>query len=153
MLWICINYTCCIQWMFLNTHTLYSLYLMECFEYALNIRVAVCRCPSVAARPSPVGLVVGGQYWPGTGKRLINRVYFSDVPWTIYICYINGHHKQYILVDTIFNYIFHFGLQGNVFKTVRKIHLLDAGSAGAQKVCFEDLNKAIFLEVQNETCS
>ena len=27
-------------------------------------------------------------------------------------CYINGHHKQYILVDTIFNYIFHFGLPG-----------------------------------------
>ena len=25
-------------------------------------------------------------------------------------CYINGHHKQSILVDTIFNYIFNFGL-------------------------------------------
>ena len=24
-------------------------------------------------------------------------------------CYINGHHKQYILVDTMFNYIFHVG--------------------------------------------
>ena len=27
-------------------------------------------------------------------------------------CYINGPHKQYIQVD-VFNYMFHFGLQGN----------------------------------------
>jgi len=26
--------------------------------------------------------------------------------------YKDGHHKQYILVDTIFNYIFHFGIPG-----------------------------------------
>ena len=29
--------------------------------------------------------------------------------------YINGPHKQYIQVDTIFNYMFHVGLPGNVF--------------------------------------
>ena len=66
---------------------------------------------------------------------------------------INGHPKQYILADTIFNYRFHFGLQENVFKKIRKIHIFGAGSAGAKKVCFEDLSKDIFLEVQNETCS
>ena len=27
-------------------------------------------------------------------------------------CYINGHHKQYIQADIIFNYMFHFGLPG-----------------------------------------
>ena len=32
-------------------------------------------------------------------------------------CFVNitGRHKQYVLVDTIFNYIFHFGLQEHVF--------------------------------------
>ena len=38
--------------------------------------------------------------------------------------------------------------QENVFKQVRKIHLFGAGSAGAKKMCCEDLSKAMFLEVQ-----
>jgi len=33
---------------------------------------------------------------------------FQGVPWTSICCYINGLHKQYILVDTIFNYILSF---------------------------------------------
>ena len=37
--------------------------------------------------------------------------------------YIHGPHKQYIQVDIIFNYMFHFGLQEHVFRQVRKIHL------------------------------
>ena len=45
-------------------------------------------------------------------------------------CYRNGHPKQYILVDTIFSYMFHFGLQENVFR----------------KVCAEDLTKDMFLK-------
>jgi len=63
------------------------------------------------------------------------------------------------MLDTIFSYRFHFGLQANVFRKVRhvhnflKTHLLGAGSAGAKKVCFEDLSKGIVLEVRNETCS
>ena len=68
-------------------------------------------------------------------------------------CYINGHHKQYIQVDIIFNYMFHFDFQANVFRKVRKIHLSGASSAGARKMCFEDFSKDMFLEVQNETCS
>ena len=36
--------------------------------------------------------------------------------------------------------------QEHVFKKVRKIHLFGAGSAGAQKVCFEDLSKDVFLK-------
>ena len=43
--------------------------------------------------------------------------------------------------------------QENVFKQIRKIHLVGAGSAGAKKVCFEDSSKDMLLEVQNETCS
>jgi len=35
-----------------------------------------------------------------------------------------------------------------LFRTVRNILLFGAGSTGAQKVYFEDLNKDIFLEVQ-----
>jgi len=34
-----------------------------------------------------------------------------------------------------------------------KTHFLGADSPGAKKVCFEDVNEDIFLEVQNETCS
>ena len=37
-------------------------------------------------------------------------------------------------------------VQENVFKQVRKINLFGAGSAGAEKVCFEDLSKDIFLK-------
>jgi len=81
-------------------------------------------------------------WWPTRGRRIYND-----------FCYINGHHNQYILVGTIFNYMFHVGLQEHVFKTVRKIHLLGTGSAGAKKVCFEDLSKDVFLEVQNKKCS
>ena len=61
--------------------------------------------------------------------------------------------KQYIQVDTMFNYIFHFGLQEHIFNKVREMRLSGAGSSGAKKVCFEDLSKDMFLEVQNEKCS
>ena len=50
-----------------------------------------------------------------------------------------------LVFDTIFSYIFHFGLQETVFRTVWKMHL-SAGFADASKVCFEDLNKDISLE-------
>ena len=40
---------------------------------------------------------------------------------------MNGLHKQYIQGDIIFNYVFHFGLQENVFRQVKKIHLSGAG--------------------------
>ena len=33
---------------------------------------------------------------------------------------------------------------------VQEIHLLGAGSAGAPKVCLENLSKDMFLEAQNE---
>ena len=39
--------------------------------------------------------------------------------------------------------------QEHVFKTVQATHLFGADSAGPKKVCFEDLNKDIVLEVQN----
>ena len=40
------------------------------------------------------------------------RVYFQVLLDKSIFCYINGHHKQYIQVDIIFNYMFHFGLPG-----------------------------------------
>ena len=81
------------------------------------------------------------------------RVHFQVFLYKSTFCSINGHPKQYILVDTIFNYRFHFGLQEHVFEQIQKIHLFGAGSAGAKKVFFEDLSIYIFLEVQNEPCS
>ena len=77
------------------------------------------------------------------------RVHFWVFLGKSIFCYINGDHKQYILVDTIFNYIFHLDFQENVFRKVPEIHLSGAG----RKVCFEDLNKDILLEAQNEKCS
>ena len=32
------------------------------------------------------------------------------------------------------------------------VHISGAGSICARKVCFEDLNRDVFLEVQNGTC-
>ena len=40
------------------------------------------------------------------------RVHFQVFLGTSRFGYINAHHKQYILVDTIFNYMFHVGLPG-----------------------------------------
>ena len=55
-------------------------------------------------------------YWPGVDIRG-NLTYHITVHFRVFLekprfCYRNGHHKQYILVDTIFNYRFHFGLPG-----------------------------------------
>ena len=61
---------------------------------------------------------------PGTRGRRPNSVNYSNLISFLHFWVflkkstfgsINGHLKQYILVDTIFNYIFHFGLQENVF--------------------------------------
>ena len=60
-------------------------------------------------------------------------------------------HKQYIQVDIIFNYTctcFILDFQEHVVRTVRKMYLLGAALAGAKKVCFDYLNKDMFLEVQ-----
>ena len=54
--------------------------------------------------------------------------------------YISGPHKQYIQVDTIFNYRFHS-------KSSQNIHFLAA--AVARKVCFPDFPKDVFLEVRH----
>ena len=68
-------------------------------------------------------------------------------------CHINAtlskisQQTQYLITGFILDF------KENVFRQVWKMHLFAAGSAGAKKVCFQDLNKDIFLEVQNETCS
>ena len=51
---------------------------------------------------------------------------------------LNGRHKQYILlvVDIIFNYVFHVGLQENVFRQILKTRTLGLGGAGTEKVYF-----------------
>ena len=58
-------------------------------------------------------------------------------------CHINGNPEQQILVDTIFNDSFHFGLQEQFFTSARKTHALGAGGAGTQKVHFPDFSKDI----------
>ena len=60
-------------------------------------------------------------------------------------CYIHGHHKQYILVDTIFNYMSHCGLPGTC--------LYLSPQTSARKMYFPDCVKDIFLEAQHEKCS
>ena len=50
-------------------------------------------------------------------------------------------HKQYIQVDIILNYIFHFGLPEKcLYVSPRNVH-------------FPNCSKEMFLEVRNETCS
>ena len=37
---------------------------------------------------------------------------YSGFPLNKHKYDINGHHKQYIQLDNVFNYVFHFGLPG-----------------------------------------
>ena len=60
------------------------------------------------------------------------RVHFRVFLEKSTFCYINGHPKQYIVVDTIFNYILHFGLPGTCLYLSPQNTLLGAGGAGAQ---------------------
>ena len=45
-------------------------------------------------------------------SNLANLMIFGAFLKKSTLCHINGHPKQYIPVDTIFNYRFHFGLPG-----------------------------------------
>ena len=74
--------------------------------------------------------------------------------FTILICYgshtsilncINGHHKQYINVGIIFNYMCHFWTSG---KYLYHISEHTPFGAGASKVRFNYFYKDMFLEVQ-----
>ena len=71
-----------------------------------------------------------------------------------YRCYyINGPHKQYILLDIIFNYNFHFGLPGKYLYNTPEIRLTYQGLAPGKFARFLSNYTDIFLEVQNENCS
>ena len=52
---------------------------------------------------------------------------------------INEAHKQYSLLDTIFNYIFHLDLQENIYTKVPQTHYMSAGEASRHVVGFLDL--------------
>ena len=71
--------------------------------------------------------------------------------------YINGHHKQCILVDTIFNYIVHSGLPRKCLHlSPQNIPFGTPTEPGPNKVCFPHLFKEVLLEVTNRkqnTCS
>ena len=41
--------------------------------------------------------------------------------------------------------------QETLFKHIKQIHLFGASSAGVEKVCFEDLNKEVFLKPKMQT--
>ena len=62
-------------------------------------------------------------------------------------------HKQCSLLDTMFNYMFYFGFQENIYKQVEKTDYPSAGFAGRGVVGFGDLSIDIFLEVQIKTNS
>ena len=66
---------------------------------------------------------------------------------------MNEAHTQYILLDTIFSYIFILDFQGNIYTQVPKAHYISAGEAGRHVVGFLDLFIDVFLEVQNKTYS
>ena len=66
---------------------------------------------------------------------------------------LNEAHKQYSLVDTIFNYIFHFGPLGKLLYKIKKTYYMSVGFAGRHVVDFEDLSIDVFLEVQNKRYS
>ena len=60
-------------------------------------------------------------------------------------------HKQYSLLDTIFDYIFHFGPPGKYL--YKRQYYMSAGFAGQHVVDFGDLNIDIFLEVRDKQFS
>ena len=68
----------------------------------------------------------------------------------IYILYPNEAHKQYSLLDTIFDYIFYFGPPGTHFYLSPQNHYMSAGEADRHVVGFLDLFIDIFLEVQDK---
>ena len=82
-------------------------------------------------------------------SNLISFSHFRGFLKKSQFCSINGHPKQYILVDTIFNYIFHFGLPG----TCLYLSPQNTPFGRRKTVCLPDLFKDIFLEVKNKTCS
>jgi len=65
--------------------------------------------------------------WIPFTERLAAIWQILRFPWCFLkkstFCHINRHPKQYILVDTIFNYSFHFGLPGKcLFLSPEKTH-------------------------------
>ena len=61
----------------------------------------------------------------------------------------NEAHKQYSLVDTIFNYTSILDLQGNIYRQVEETDYPSAGFAGRRIVGLGDLRIDTSLEVQN----
>ena len=64
---------------------------------------------------------------------------FSGFPLKSTFYSINGHPKQYILVDTIFNYRFHFGLPGKYLYLSRQNTPLCLRRSRRQKDVFSEL--------------
>ena len=56
------------------------------------------------------------------------------------------HHKQHILTETIFSYMFCFGLPGTCLYLSPQTHLSGTGGVGVRKVYFSDLSKDMFLK-------
>ena len=69
------------------------------------------------------------------------QVYFRVFLAQSIFCYIHGHHKQYIQVDIIFNYMFLFGFPGTCLE-----------KSPHTKVYFPNFSKDLFLEVPPKTC-
>jgi len=147
----------------------------SCSRFISLFELSVCSCSGNGIRCQPWCTTIAFPPTPWSGVKLVSELrafYCRPVPLRLddgqvhfvgflgksRLCYINGHHKQYILVNTIFNYSFHFGLPGIcLWQSIEKYTFQKtkwgAGSSSAKKVCFEDMSKDIFLEVQNEKCS
>ena len=82
----------------------------------------------------------GWTHWP-PNSNLANLVIYGVFIRKSTFCHINRHPKQHILVDTVFNYRFHFALPGKCLWKNPENTPLGAGSTGARKVCVEDLKK------------
>ena len=78
---------------------------------------------------------------------------FGRFPLTFRFYTINEAHKQYSVLDIIFNYIFDFGPPGKHPQQVRKTYYMSVGFAGRHAVGAGDLSIHVFLEVQNKRYS
>ena len=66
---------------------------------------------------------------------------FRQISLKISFSFINDAHKQYSLLDTMFIYIFLFGLPEKHLWKVKKTYYMSAGSAGRHVVGFGNVGK------------
>ena len=87
------------------------------------------------------------RHWQNTNSSTFpGRVHVLVVLETSICWYINGHRKQYILVDIIFNYVFHFGRPGTNMSSLKssKPTFLAPAEAAPNRWVLSDRNLHVF---------